>query len=201
MGAVAESEPEVAKQGIGADTKEKQPSAQNAARTNAWYVLFGFCVLAAYASQRFLQAMLDRILKELGEQRARLNSVEASAKSAEQKATSAATTAESAKAVAEDLDADFGEPEGESVLRTMAASSSQLTDDEKKILEAFQAAWNKKRWLRRSKAGLASDTGLSEETVDASLRRLESHGLVKRRLGPGRAGWLLTPEGVALRVS
>jgi hypothetical protein len=197
---VADSEREITKQEVGAGSKERAPDVQSSSRTNAWYTLFGFCVLAAYAAQRFLQAMLERVLRELRQQKARLNNVEASAKSAEAKASVAAATAQSAKTMAEDLDADFDEPEQEPVFRTMAATSSQLTDDERRLLEAFQQAWKTKRWLRRSKTGLSIDTGLSDEAVDSGLRRLEGRGLIKRRQGAGRAGWLLTAEGMALQV-
>lgn len=148
----------------------------------AWYVFFGFCVLAAYAAQRFLQAMLGHVLKELEQQRTRVDQIE--------------KTAETAQHVAEEVAEDFSEPE------TAAAAAApalplDLTAEEQRILAAFQKARTEKQWMRRSKEGLAADTGLTEEQVLQGLDRLVSLGLVQKRPGRGRAGWLLTATGVA----
>jgi DNA-binding HxlR family transcriptional regulator len=144
------------------------------------FVFFAFCLLAAYAAQPFLKAMLGHILTEL-----------------EHRVDRAEATAQSAEDAAQEIAEDFSEPENGKEAATEMGQPPDLSSDDKRVLEAFQKARREKLWLRRSKEGLAADTGLTEQAVVESLGRLVAHGLVQKRPGRGRVGWLLTPTGLS----
>jgi len=141
----------------------------------AWYVFFGFCVLAAYAAQQFLQLMLGHILKELDQQKHRVDKVEETVNS---------------------FTDDFSEPENEKGMAAVGPRTT-LTAEETRVLTAFHRARAEKQWLRRSMEGLAADTGLPREQVAQLLEHLVLLGLVENRPGRGRASWLLSVAGLS----
>jgi DNA-binding MarR family transcriptional regulator len=152
----------------------------------AWYVFFGFCVLAAYSAQRFLQAMLNRVLQELESQKGKVQEAQKSARVARQDAASA-------RQLAEDLADDVSEPE--SLAMRASFLPEPLSAEETSVIVAFQEAPASQRWTRRSIAGLAADTGLSESQVERSLIHLIERGLVEKRTIADRVRWRLTPVG------
>lgn len=152
--------------------------------SDSWYVFFGFCVLAGYSAQRFLQALLDRVLKELEEQKKKVAKVEA--------------TANSAKMVAERVENDLTEPEPSGPPGQHPEAMLVLENPhDVQIMRAFHQARRENQWIRRSVQGLSKDTGLDVAGVEEALERLRQHGLVEQRSGRGRVGWLLTPTGLS----
>lgn len=161
------------------------PGGQAPTETNssAPYVFFGFCVLAAYAAQRFLQAMLNRLLREIEEQRVRTDRAEAAAREARR----------IAEAVEENVTArDAG-------ATLTAAVRTGLSDDEKKVLRVLSGAWWDQGRTRVTAAGIARQSGLSAPVVQTTLDSLAGKSLTEVRDQQGETVWGLTPAGTRWR--
>jgi hypothetical protein len=181
--------------GTGAASGQPAPNPEKK-NPSAPYVFFGFCVLAAYAAQRFLQAMLDRVLRELEEQKKRTADAVATADAAAATAGKAVATAEEAHRVAEAVDGDFTESEAR---ETLDAGPVALTDDEKRVRDVLSRSLQEKGWKRRTSAGIARDAPLDLPVVQAALESLKGKGLVYVRDHKGVPAWGLTQSGTRWR--
>jgi hypothetical protein len=163
----------------------------------SWFVLFGFCVLASYASQRFLGTMLNRVLEKVEEVKAQVKKVEAKTEKVEAKVAKAEVNAEAALQIAEQVDDEFSEPDEvvQTGMQAESASAVVLNPDQIKVMKAFEKARRTKSWIRRSLDGLVKDTELSSVKVTDALTTLVSLGMVTKRAGRGRAGWSLSSDG------
>lgn len=169
-----------------------------------WYVFFGFCVIAAFASQRFMPAMVDRMLRDMqaqveqqGQQLAQ--QTQQLHQQGQMLQETAQDTADLTQALSEPTTVVLPATQTEAGTRGMAhvapVNWQGLTSDEQQVLTQLERGRREKQWLHRSPAGLAQDANLPIEQVEAALTTLIEKGLVVRREGGGIRGYRITDVG------
>jgi hypothetical protein len=139
-------------------------------------VLAGFCLLAAISSRAFIRSLTDRLLQEVKE--AKKEAKEAKEQSAQ---------AENIAFLTVENDAPTITPADSETLAT-----TSITDDEKKILKTMVGS----QFSMRSITGIAKDSGLAKERVNAAISSLLAKELIAE--GKNREGqlrWYPTTNG------
>jgi hypothetical protein len=153
-------------------------------RSTAPYVLFGFCVLAAYAAQRFLGAMLGHLPKEVEETKRRLARVEETAKAAADSAASAMIMTDSLfKGITERP--LTGSP-------TAQTEDVVLTTDQYAVLVALRGD---DRLQPQTVRTISQRTGMPATDILTVLARLTACGFAVKHTHPDGDYWGLTSEG------
>lgn len=145
------------------------------------FVLAGFCLVAAVSSRAFIRTLSERVLQEV--------------KSAKKKAEEAKEVAADAKAAV----APFIEVEAQDEIPAFNRSVNEQEENTptNNELTTLKAMTNSSYSLR-SISGIAKDSGLSKQLVNASITSLISKGLVAQtESSTGQPRWYPTPEGRA----
>lgn len=137
-------------------------------------VFAGFCLIAAVSSRAFIRTLSDRVLKEVRE--------------AKKEAEQAKEQAQEASFIVEQR-TEKDQPKES----TAVSSSAALTEDEKKVLEAFQ----RRDFVLRTTSGIIQDSHIDPAKVENILLKLRERGLVDQRRGKaGGVRWYITQEGL-----
>lgn len=166
----------------GGGTPSGQAPKPGNGNSSAPYVFFGFCVLAAYAAQRFLQAMLNRLLREIEEQKVRTKQALAAAEDARRIAISTENTLTARLAGV-----------------TPVVATPRLSDEEKRVLNVLVRSARDHGRKSVTAAGISSDSGLSAAIAQTTLDGLSAKGLVNVHDHAGQREWGLTEAGAQWR--
>ena len=142
-------------------------------------VLSGFCLLAAVSSRAFLRSLSERVLQEV-------KTAKIQAEEAREAATDART------AVAPFIEEEIATAESAHGNALPRAAAPEVTSDERKILKAMTTS----RFSMRSLSGIAKDTGLAVETVNAMISALLRKALISEaKSKEGQPRWYPTSLG------
>jgi hypothetical protein len=148
-------------------------------------VFAGFCLVAAISSTAFIRTLSDRILSE--------------AKAARKEAGEAKIEAAQAKDDVLEVQATIDpivdketEPEPAPDQNAALALSGGLSENERKILDAFARS----KYTHRTLGGLSRDTGIEKEEIEILLQDLVSKGLVGKRESKNGLRWFITQKGL-----
>ena len=147
--------------------------------TNNYFILAGFCVLAAFFSKRFLENLYDKL------------SV------ATETAEEAIQIAERAEISNQEIDADaetIVKSVDEIILKKYPESASKLDSSEKEMLVVADAMINSK-YSYRTIQGISKDTKLKEDAVTEILEKFKRTGYAtKRTNSKGNLIWKMTDK-------
>lgn len=151
----------------------------------AGFLFFGFCLVAAISSKRFIQTISDKVLQ-------RVEEVAEDAKEAKREVTSIKNDVEDIveKRTEQDSDAIGTNAFGESSQLAL----TDLNDHQKMILKAFYD--KRTEYDCRSVRGIAKDSKVPESNVPKELDALAVYGLAVQRKSRGPTSWSLTPTGL-----
>lgn len=186
------------------ETSIPSPSASiPASDPSDWYVFFGFCVIAAFASQRFMPAMVDRMLRDMqakvAEQGQQIERQDQKLEEQEQQLQDTAAETADIKDLTRSLVEPGIEPAADAQSRNIPTPApvpfTALTADEQLVLRQLERGLREKLWLRRAPAGIAQDAGIPVDQVETALNSLAEKSLVVRHSGGGTKGYSITEAG------
>ena len=152
-------------------------------------IFAGFCLVAAFSSRRFIDALSNSVLQ-------RLEQVEAKAEKATADATKARSTAQE---VARETDSEAADDAREAPPPEAAeapkgdAPPPSISAEERKVLQALT------RRTYRTRHGIAEDAGMTKPRVIQILGKLEEQKLALPTRSPTTGGgrWIITRGGEA----
>ncbi len=139
----------------------------------AYFVFFGFCIVASIFSAKFLQSLGDKLLQEVNQVKQKQEELDE-------------TTGILVQQNSDPIETPEPEINLESVNKRGAAIA--LTDEQKMIMTLKSG-----KYAFRTVSGLSEDTGMDRATVVAMLTDLETKGQVQkiRRTTDGATVWSL----------
>ncbi|MCR8559442.1 hypothetical protein KXD93_17425 [Mucilaginibacter sp. BJC16-A38] len=157
-----------------------------------YFVFAGFCFIAGYFSDRFIDSIGEKILKEIQQTK---NDVEKANNNIDENANLLKETSQIIETLIEnDLDEDDSDAESRAIIYDTEVSSNldnDLTIKRQHILNSF-----KDTYKFRSVNGIAKELLYTPDIVELLLNDLEQQRLVKKINSPsGKIFWTLTRVG------
>lgn len=174
------------------DTEELRNSSVKGNSVRDSFVFFGLCIAAAFSSRAFLETMSKKLMEKV-------EVAETKAAQANQLADKALRVADRAQDIASEgvdpgvVTTERIQPSAEAMLAANATNINNISDVALSVLRATA------KRSHRTRTGVANDTGLSYETVDATMEDLEKEGLIElTSTSSGSVRRRVTPKGIAL---
>jgi len=139
----------------------------------AYFVFFGFCVIAAIFSAKFLQSLADKLLQEVNQVKQKQEELD-----------------ETTGILVQQNSDPQEQPELETNLESVNKRGAAMAlTDEQKMMMTLQSG----KYAFRTISGLSADTGMDRTTALAMLTDLETKGKVQkiRRATDGATVWAL----------
>lgn len=154
-------------------------------RLSSFLIFGGLCVIAAFLGRSFITTISERVLQQVKEAR----------EEAKEAAKKADIAQETALEVADEQSAE-AVPRAELARRNEAAraeSAAPVDDTERTVLKALT------KLSFRTATGVATDAGISRNSVGEVLDSLHEKGLAEVTQSPTTKGvrWRITPAGIA----
>lgn len=151
-----------------------------------YFVFAGFCFIAAYFSERFINSMGEKILQDLEKTKDRANEAILTAKENEEKLDFI---------VSSESEMDEQDIQSQLEMSEFQSQSPFVDDDIKSQTNQILGSFNEKFKFRTAK-GIAKDLSYSVAIVETILNQLQSHGITKKLTAKsGLSLWGLTKVG------